>query len=179
MEQQVSDDGKDELHQAKEDRKDEEFFHQRFQDCICRSNDRKKSQLNECFDQVCCINDEKEDMIINTRCGKRPVIKEGLCFFILRWIVDESVPSVHFVDYCDVYHAHDHNPEVKYVLKQHELGYSLVLCSEDGLINVLECEHPGAVHHIRDEHCLVFKSIDVVNPLVIIMLDHHLLSLSK
>ena len=44
---------------------------------------------------------------------------------------------------------------------------------------MLESEHPGAVHHVGDEHCLVLEGVDVVDPLGVVMFDHDLFSISE
>jgi len=105
-------------------------------------------------------------LVFNSCSGFSPVPEERLCLQLLRGIVNESFPSIHLVDNCDVNHRHDHYPEVKDVLKEHKLSYSFVLGSKGCLINMHESKHPGTIHKVCDGHCLVLKRKDPINPVV-------------
>lgn len=113
-------------------------------------------------------------MIVNTQSWKCPIIKERHCFYCLTWIINKCIPSIYFIDNCNVNHSHDHNPKINNIFKLDKLSNSFILSSKDSFINMLKRKHPCTIHHIRDKHSLILESIYIVYPFIEVVSYHNL-----
>lgn len=168
MEDKISYDGKQKLNQTEEYDEDHEFFHQHLENRINWSHHWQESQLDKTFQNIGKIYDQQEILIINIVSKFCPAIKVLKCQSFLTWSTYESIPSINFVNNSNINHSHDHNPEVKNILKEYKLSHSFVLGSVNSFKDMHECEHPSSIHQECYEHCSLFKSVDVVNPFPIV-----------
>ena len=168
MEDKISYDGKQKLNQAEEYHEDHQLFHQHLENRINWSHHWQESQLDKTFQNIGKIYDQQEILIINIVSKFCPAIKVLKRQSFLTWSTDESIPSVNFVNDGNINHPHNHNPEVKNILKEHKLSHSFVLGSVNSFKDVHEGEHPSSIHQECYKHCSLFKSVDVVNPFPIV-----------
>ena len=110
-------------------------------------------------------------MIRHSIIRRNPIPKKYRRQLFFTWLIKKRIKPVDFVNYSDVYHTHYHYPKVEYILKKHKLCNSFILCGKHSLEDMLECEHPTAVHEVCDVHILLLKRVDEVDEAVISVFD--------
>lgn len=102
-------------------------------------------------------------MIIDPIIRSNPICPEYLGQLLIIWFAQESFKSIYLIHNTDVNHSHDHDPKVEQIFEQDKLGLSFIFGGKHCLKNVLEREHPAAVHQVCDVHVLVLESENEVD----------------